>query len=42
MYRATNGLEKDNHDRPIIPVVIAESGKLPLDKPFIVAKAGAV
>ena len=42
MYQATNRLEKDNNDRPIIPVVIAKSGKLPLDKPFVVEKAGVV
>lgn len=43
MYQATNGLNKDNHDRPIIPVVIANSGKLPLNQePFVVEKAGAL
>lgn len=42
MYQATNGLQKDNHDRPIIQVVIANSGKLPLDKPFVVERAGVV
>ena len=42
MYQATNGLQKDNHDRPIVPVVIAKSGKLPLDKLFVVEKAGVV
>ena len=42
MYQATNGMQKDNHDRPIIPVIIAKSGKLPLDQPFVVEKAGVV
>ena len=42
VYQATNSLEKDSHDRPIIPVVIAKSGKLPLDQPFVVEKAGVV
>ncbi|XP_065911765.1 peptidyl-prolyl cis-trans isomerase B-like [Dysidea avara] len=42
VYRATNDLEKDSRDRPIIPVVISESGKLPLDRPFVVEKAGVM
>lgn len=42
MYQATNGLEKGNHDRPIIPVIIAKSGKLQIDKPFVVEKAGVI
>ena len=42
VYRATNDLEKDNRDRPIIPVVISKSGKLPINKPFVVEKAGVM
>ena len=41
MYRASN-TPTDDRDKPLQPVKILDSGKLKVDHPFVVEKAGAL
>ena len=39
VYRASN-TPTDERDRPIQPVVITDSGRVKIERPFVVDKAG--